>query len=47
VVGRESVPVLRTKVGVEGIDNLSEPRHLTCPQSMAKPSIRPLMRSMA
>ena len=47
VVGRESVPVLRQEVGLEGVDDGRQTDHLTCPQRMPKPSIRPLMRSRA
>ena len=47
VLGFEFVPVLRQEVSAEGIDNGGEPDHLICPQEIPKPSIRPLMRSMA
>jgi len=47
VVGRKAVSVLRAKVSAEGVDEVSESRHLTCPQLRQKPSIRPLIRSMA
>jgi hypothetical protein len=47
VVGRESVPVLRQEVRLEGFNDGAEADHLTCPQVMEKRSIRPLMRSMA
>jgi hypothetical protein len=47
VVGGESVPVLRQEVGFEGIDDGGQADHLIAPQRMPKPSIRPLMRSMA
>jgi hypothetical protein len=47
VVSRESVPVLRQEVGAEGVDDLGQADHLTVPQVRRKPSIRPLMRSMA
>jgi hypothetical protein len=47
VVGRESVPVLGQEAGLEAVDDGSQADHLTFPQSMSKPSIRALMRSMA
>jgi len=47
VVRRESVPVLRQEVGLEGVDDASQADHLTFPQVMPKPSIRPWIRSMA
>ena len=47
VVGREFVAVLREEVGREGFDDGSEQDHLTSLQPMAKPSIKPLMCSMA
>jgi hypothetical protein len=47
VLGLELVPILRQKVGLEGVDDFGQTDHLTCPQVMLKPSIRPLIRSMA
>ena len=47
VVGRESIPVLRQEVSLEGVDDGSQPDHVTFPQAMPKPSMRPLMRSRA
>ena len=47
VVRAESVPVLCQEVGLEGVDDGSQADHLTFPQVMPKPSIRPLIRSMA
>jgi hypothetical protein len=47
VLGSEPVPVLRQEAGLEAIDDFSQANHLTFPQSMPKPSIRPLMRSRA
>ena len=47
VVRRKSAPVLRQKVSLEGVNDASQPDHLTFPQSMEKLSIRPLIRSMA
>jgi hypothetical protein len=43
----ESVPVLRQEVCLEGFDNGRQAHHLTVPQAMLKPSIKPLMRSRA
>ena len=43
----ESVPVLRQEIRLEGVDDFSQPDHLTFPQAMLKPSIRALIRSMA
>ena len=47
VLSGESVPVVRQKVRFEGVDDRSQADHLILPQVMAKPSIRPLIRSMA
>ncbi len=47
VIRRESAPVLREEVCFEEVDDRSQPDHLTCPQVRVKPSIKPLIRSMA
>ena len=47
VVSGESVAVMRQEICLEGFDDGSEPDHLTFPQGISKPSIRPLIRSMA
>ncbi|MDP1653369.1 MAG: hypothetical protein Q8L56_11680 [Rhodocyclaceae bacterium] len=47
VVRREPMPILRQEVGRETVDDRGQPDHLTVPQRMPKPSIKPLMRSMA
>ena len=47
VLGRESIPELCAQVDLEGLDDCGKPDHLTCPQVIAKLSIKPLMRSMA
>jgi hypothetical protein len=47
VLRPESVPILRQEVRLEGVDEGSQADHLTCLQTMVKPSIRPLIRSMA
>ena len=47
VLRGESVPELRPQVGLEGLDDGGKPDHLTRPQTMLKPLIKPLMRSMA
>ena len=47
VLSAEAVRVVREKVCLEGVDDRSEPNHLSFPQVMTKPSIKPLMRSMA
>ncbi len=47
MVRRELIPVLRQEVRLEGFNDGSQADHLTCPQVMEKPSIRPLIRSMA
>jgi hypothetical protein len=38
---------LREEIRLEGVDDRSESDHLACPQTEEKPSIKPLMRSMA
>jgi len=45
--GRQLATVLGAEVGSEGVDHSGQPDHLTFPQEMAKPSIRPLMRRVA
>jgi hypothetical protein len=47
VLGGEFVAVVGEQVCFEGVDEASEPDHLTFPQAMEKPSISALMRSMA
>ena len=47
VIRRELIPVLRQEVRLEGVNDGSQADHLTCPQVMEKPSIRPLIRAMA
>jgi hypothetical protein len=47
VLRGEPVTVLRQEIRLEGLDDLSEPDHLTAPQAMGNPSIRALMRSRA
>jgi len=42
--GRQLAAVLSAEVGCEGVDHSGPPDHLTSPQEMAKPSIKPLMR---
>ncbi len=43
----QSIPVLRAEISLEGVDDGSEPDHLAGSQTERKPSIKPLMRSMA
>lgn len=47
VLGAQPVAVLRAEISFEGVDDGSEPDHLAGSQTEAKPSIKPLMRSMA
>ena len=47
VVGREFIAVVRDEVHCCGVDNGRQTDHLIFPQPMTKPSIKPLMRSMA
>ncbi len=47
LLGAQLVAVLRTEISLEGVDDGSEPDHLADPQTEEKPSIKPLMRSMA
>jgi hypothetical protein len=47
VLRPELVSVVPQEVGSEGFDHGRQPDHLTCPQAMEKPSIRPLIRSRA
>ena len=47
VVRGESIPVLGQEVGLEAVDDGSQADHVTFPQAMPKPSIRPLIRSRA
>jgi hypothetical protein len=44
---RQSIPVLRQEIRLERFNERSQTDHLTVPQVMEKPSIRPLIRSMA
>ena len=43
----ESIPVEFPQIRFEGLDDCGKPDHLTRPQSMLKPFIKPLIRSMA
>lgn len=47
VIRGKPVAVLRQKVRLERFDDRSQAGHLTCPQAMVKPSIKPLIRSSA
>jgi hypothetical protein len=47
MLARQFVAVLRAQIRLEGFDKGSEPNHLTLPQVMPKPFIKPLMRSKA
>jgi hypothetical protein len=47
VLGGQPIPILRAEISLEGVDDRSEPDHLAGPQTEEKPSIKPLMRSMA
>ncbi len=44
---RQTVPVLRQKIRLEGLNDRSQADHLIRPQVREKPSIRPLIRSSA